>query len=61
MTRPELETLTKAVGALREGDHLMCMAHLRRLQMDAEHEFAIEDLYHDAWAELDHQHEREAA
>jgi hypothetical protein len=59
MTRKELETLTAAVGHLREGDHLMCMAHLRRLQLDAEHEFALEDRYHDAWSELET--EREAA
>lgn len=59
MTRPELEKLVKAVEALREGDHLMCMAHLRRLQMDAEHEFALEDRWHDEWSELDHG--REAA
>ena len=59
MTRKELETLTAAVGHLREGDHLMCMAHLRRLQLDAEYEFAVEDRYHDAWSELDM--EREAA
>jgi hypothetical protein len=45
VTRKELETLTAAVGHLREGDHLMCMAHLRRLQIDAEFEFALEERY----------------
>jgi len=61
MTRKELETLTAAVVDLKEGDHLMCMARLRRLQLDAEHEFALEDRYHDAWSELEMEMEREAA
>jgi hypothetical protein len=47
MTRPELETLRKAITALRDGNGYLCLAYMRRLEIDAEAENAIEDAWHD--------------
>lgn len=48
MTRNELVTVQKAAAALRAGNGYLCLAHLRRLEIDAEREHAAEDAHHDA-------------
>jgi hypothetical protein len=60
MTRTELATLQRALAALREGNGYLCLAHLRRLEIDAEREHAAEDRHND-WAELAQQPHQIAA
>lgn len=46
MTRAELAALQKASAALRAGNGFLCLAHLQRLEIDAEREHAAEDRHH---------------
>jgi hypothetical protein len=48
MTRKELETLKLALVDLDKANNLLCKARLRRLELDAEREHAVEDAHHDA-------------
>lgn len=47
MTRAELTKLKDAIAALRSGNSILCLAHLRGLEIRADAEFAAEDAHHD--------------
>lgn len=48
MSRAELTKLQDAIAALRADNRMLCLAHLRGLEIRAVAEHAMEDAHHDA-------------